>query len=1077
MVSIHAFSCTFLMIFAVALGLLAQNPTATLLGTVRDASGAVVVDATIELRSQDTGATRKATVSEKGEFTVPNLPPGPYEATITKAGFRTVHETNIVLQMDQVARMDVQLELGTISQSIEVSDTVPLITTENGTKGEVMTSAQMLEMPLNGRDFTDLAFIVPGVTYAPDMQQGGSIVINGTRSDNTNYLIDGFGARDTLFGGAVTSPNIDAMQEFKMQTNNFSAEYGRLAGGVLNMVLKSGTNQFHGALFEFLRNDAVDARNFFDQNKSELRRNQFGGLLSGPVQIPRLYNGRDRTFFLFSWESYRQVQGSPALGVVPTQAQKTGDFSATGAISDPLSTGNCAGSTGKGGCFPGNSIPLSRLSRQALAAQEFYPAPNLNGLNNMSSYAVSPSNWDSFILKFDERISSNDTVSFRITRKPSNGYSPFANPQTINSNNTGLFGSYALSNATLAGLIYTHLFSARLINELRLGFTRTTVTDVGALQGTDYNGLFGMSGGPTDPKMIGFPLLAPSGYQQLGPGNAYPLVYLVNSLPMGDTLTWVKSGHFVKVGIDVLHTQTVGAYANNSRGTYLFTGYWTGRPYADFLLGYANSTSRLVTTNVNHLLATSYGSFVQDDWKVRDHLTVNLGLRWEINRPMVDSAGRLANFDPATGQIVIASTKTIEGSGIGFANPGQMTTASQIGLPPSLVFTNHKAFAPRFGFAWRPFGGNRTVLRGGYGIFYAGNIQNGMRGYMANIFPFVISQSITRNATNPLYLTLANPFPAAPNLTSSSVTVGVYEIHPPAQYMQSWNLTIEREIGFSSALKISYVGSKGTHLGMQNDLNQPYDRSAALPGGIVPYPGFGTLNYFSLEGNSIYNGATATWQRRFSGGFFYTANYTYSKSIDEASQFNAHSNGGIQGLQNVRCLRCDRGRSDWDRGHMFTTAFSWECPYRNALIHGWQLAGTSRIYSGTPFTAVVTNASLALGEASRPNRIGKGTIPDPGPGMWYKVADFPVVPNGSFAFGNAGRSAVDGPGRIEVNLSVSKNFVLRESHRVQFRWEVFNVLNHANFGLPENAVNAPNAGTLLSADAGRLMQFALRYSF
>jgi outer membrane receptor protein involved in Fe transport len=1060
-------------------GLWAQNPTARLVGTVRDASGAVVVGVALEVHNTDTGETRKAVTNGKGEFTVPNLVPGPYEATIAKGGFRTVRETNIELQMDQVARMDFKLELGTISQSIEVTDAAPLIATDNGTKGEVMTSAEMLEMPLNGRDFTDLAYLVPGVTPSAQGANASGIVINGARSDNTSFVIDGFATRDPLFGNSLTTPNLDATQEFKMQTNNFSAEYGRMAGGVMNMVLKSGTNRMHGSLFEFLRNDKVDARNFFDQRKSELRRNQFGGLFSGPVVIPKLYKGHDRTFFLFSWESYRQVQGAPALGVVPTLAQRAGDFSQTGSIADSLSTGTCPGSTGRGACFPGKVIPAARLSPQALAAQKFYPSPNLTGLNNMSAQAVSPASWDSMILKFDERISSGDTLSFRYTRRPSASYSPYSNPTVQNGNNTGLFGSHGNTTTTLVGLTYTRLFSPTLINELRLGFTRTAVDNLGAFQGTDYNAQFGIQGGTTDPHLIGFPLMVASGYQQLGPGTNFPMVYFVNSLPLGDTLTWVRGAHLVKAGIDVLHTQTIDAFVNNSRGTYNFNGYWTGQSYADFLLGYLNSASRLAQSTVNHLLVTSYGTFVQDDWRVRDRLTLNLGLRWDINKPPVDSAGRLSNFDPASRKVVIASTKTLEGTGITITDPNDVTTAAQAGLPQSLIFTSYKAFAPRLGFAWRPLGGNRTVVRGGYGVFYGGTIQNPMRTSMGGAFPFVIAQTQNRNATNPLVMTLANPFPAAPSLSGSmaTVTLGVYEIHPPSQYLQSWNLTLERNIGFSSALKISYVGSKGTHFGMQNNLNQPYDRSAALPSGILPYPGWGSMSYYSLEANSLYNGATVTWQRRFVRGFFYTLNYTYSKSIDEASQFTAYSAGGVMGLQNVRCLTCERGRSDWDRGHMFTTSFSWQVPFRNHVVRGWQIAGTSRLYTGAPFTPTVTSANLNLGEASRPNRIGKGTLPDPGPNMWFNVKDFPLVPAGSYAFGNAGRSIVDGPGRIEVNLSLLKNFAVREQHHVQFRWEVFNVLNHANFGMPANAVNAVNVGTLLAADAGRLMQFALKYSF
>ena len=400
-----------------------------------------------------------------------------------------------------------------------------------------------------------------------------------------------------------------------MQTNNFSAEYGRMAGGVMNMVLKSGANQVHGTLFEFVRNDMFDARNFFDKQKSELRRNQFGGLVSGPVVIPKLYKGRDRTFFLFSWESYRQVQGAPALGVVPTLAQRAGDFTQTGPIADPLSTGTCAGSVGRGACFPGVVIPASRLSPQSLAAQAFYPAPNLPGLNNMSAYAVAPTDWDSMILKFDERLSERDTLAFRYTRRANSSYAPYSGPATAGSNNTGLFGSYNDTTPSLVGLTYTRVFRPTLINELRLGFTRNAVNDPGALQGKDYNALFGIEGGTTDPHLIGFQEIVLSGYQQLGPANNYPLVYFENSMPEGDTLTWVKGAHLVKAGFDVLHSQVIDAYVNNSRGMYNFTNYWTGQTYADFLLGYVNSSSRLTESTVNHLLSTSYGSFVQDDWK------------------------------------------------------------------------------------------------------------------------------------------------------------------------------------------------------------------------------------------------------------------------------------------------------------------------------------------------------------------------------------------------------------------------------------------------------------------------------
>ena len=1061
----------------------AQSPNATLVGEVVDTSGAPVAGATLEVRNQNSNEVHRGASDEKGEFTIPNLAPGPYDVAITREGFRATRQTNLVLEMEQVARLKFRLELGEVSQSVVVKATAaPLINTENGTKGEVVVTEQIVEMPLNGRDFSDLALLVPGVSPNAKGGMGSGFAINGARADNTNFIIDGFNDQNPRGGSAQARPNIDALQEFKMETSNYSAEYGRLAGGVMNMVLKSGGNQFHGVLFEFVRNDFFDTRNFFDANKGELRQNQFGGTLGGPIHIPRLYNGHDRSFFLFSWESFRQLQGASKLGVVPSAAMRSGDFSQVGPIADPLSSGSCPGSTAtKGACFPGNQIPFSRLNPQALAAEAFYPLPNQPGqVNNYLSYVVAPDNWDSWLMKFDHRLTVKDSLSFRYMKRYTRSANPYANPNTKDSNNTGLFGQNVISHQTLTGITYTRMFTPAVINEARMGVSRTVEHDIGFYQGVNYNALFGISGTTTDPALIGFPLFAISGMQQLGGGANLPVTFFVTNFSPSDTLTWVKGAHMIKAGGDILHTQFTQPYWNNNRGTFNFTGSWTGQPYADFMSGLMNSDSRQIGTTTNYLLSTSYGFFVQDDWKANSRLTLNLGLRYEIPKQPVDKYGRLTNFVPALQQLAIASESTLAGGGITFSNPNEVTTATQAGLPPSLVYTRYTDFAPRFGFALRPFGGSQTVLRGGYGIFYGSQVQNPVRNNLANAFPFAISQTINRNTADPLFLTLSNPFPNNPNLSGnlSSLTVDGYELHAPSPYLQSWNFTLEREIGLSSALEVSYVGSKGTHLGIQVNINQPY-RLAQYAGTFpVPYAGFGTINYFSFEGNSIYNAGMITLRRRFAHGFFYTFNYTYSKSIDDASQLNGSSTGGYSGLQDARNLRGDRGRSDWDIGHQFTMAFSWLLPFqRNVLVRGWQIAGTGRLYTGAPFTPIVSNVNLNLGEANRPNRLAKGPVPNPDVNVWYNVADFPQVPQGAFTFGDSGRGILDGPGLIEMNLTLFKNFAVKEKQNLQLRWEVFNVLNHPNLGLPVNTVNAPNAGTITTADNGRLMQFGVRYEF
>jgi outer membrane receptor protein involved in Fe transport len=1055
------------LLFCVALStkLGAQNPTATLVGITTDPSGAVVVGAMVEIRNVATNGLRKAQSDAKGEFIVPNLAPGYYDITVAKDGFRTLRQTNLELQLDQEARLEFHLELGAVSQTVEVSASIPLINTENSVKGDVVSSDEMLEMPLISRDFTDLAFLTPGVV--PNAQGGASsspMVINGARADSSNFLIDGYNDRDPRDASPQVHPNIDALQEFKMQVSGYSADTGRQASGVMSMVLKTGGNQFHGTMFEFLRNDALNARNFFDAaSPSVLRRNQFGATLSGPVRFPKLYNGRDRTFFLFSWESVRQNAPSPMLSVVATLAERQGNFAGLPAIKDPLATGTF---------FPNNQIPLSLQSSAALAAQAYYPLPNRSGVNNFYADPATPSASDNFVAKIDQRVTQTGNLSFRYLRNSSTSLIPY------NGGDTGMFGVSGLSHNILTGFTYTQTFSPRVVNEARVSLARTYGYYAGVHSGINYNAQFGMTGGTTDPKLIGFPCIVLSGYDQLGEKNSWPGGYTSTNYNFADTITWVKGSHLIKFGGDILRSQMFQNPDSNERGTYNFTGSWTNQSYGDFLLGLPNSTSREVEGANLYIFTTNYSFFLQDDWKVTSRLTLNLGLRYELTQPPYDKYNRWTNFIPELNKLVIASEAVIP-PGVTFTDASQVETAQQAGLPRSLVDTDYKDFAPRFGFAWRPLGGNRTVVRGGYGIFYGGaGMWVNLYGSLGGSFPFSLSQTINRNANSPTYLTLANPFPVAANLASSNSSPTGFDLHDPTPYAQNWNLTVEQSLGRESAIEIGYAGSKGTHLGRTYNINESYDRSAKLVGGVIPYPQWGSLGYYNLAFDSSYNVASVTLRRRFSGNFFYRVNYSYSKSIDYGSQLTGNSAGGYSGVEDARNIRLERGRSDFDIPHQFTTAFSWVVPWKHNLVaRGWQLAGTGIARTGAPFTPQLTNANLNLGEAIRPNRIAKGTIANPTVNGWFDLSAFPSVPDGSFAFGNSGRSILDGPRSIVFNLALYRNFAVRERSKLQFRWEAFNAFNHTNFNLPVDAMNATNVGTITAAGAPRQMQVALKCSF
>ena len=1039
----------------------AQGPSATVVGAVQDGSGAAIPGAVVTIRNSDNAETRAAVSDADGEFTVPNIAPGPYEITISHQGFQTLRQTGIELRVDQTARFEFRLQVGSVTESVQVTAAAPLLNTDNAVKGDVMVTQEITEMPLNGRDFTDLALFVPGVMPKAQGGQGSSFNINGARADNTNFVIDGFNDQNPRGGAAQARPNIDALQEFKMQTSGYSAELGRLAGGVMNMVLKTGTNQLHGTLFHFVRNDLFDARAFFDESKPKLRRNQFGGTVGGPVLIPKIYNGRDRTFFLFSWESYRQIVGSTRLTRVPTPLEAQRDFSATGVLKDPL-----------GGNFPNSIIPASRINPVTAEVAPYFPAANRNGSNNYTSAINDRDYWDSFLMKFDHRFRSSDTISYRYTKR----YNDTSNPYS--GSDLGTYGHLIKQTQGLMGLTWMHMFSPVLINEARIGFSRTASRERGVNQGRDYAAEFGITGTTSDPKLIGFPRFTVNGLAAIGDGANMPVEFTVNNIQYGDTLTWVNGKHLFKFGGEILRTQFFQPYYNNNRGTFNFLGRWSNQPYADFLLGLPESTSRQVGTTPNYLFSTNYGFFAQDDWKVSSRLTVNLGLRYEIPRPPLEKYGRMTNFVPELGRLVIADDATIEGSGLGFSNADRVGTADELGLPRALVKTQWLNFAPRAGFAWRPFGGNRHVLRGGYGVFFGNQVQNPVRNDLANVFPFAISQTVNRRTTDPTYLTMSNPYPIPPNFISGVTNVNGFELNAPLPYLQSWNLTWEQEVGGSSAIEVAYVGSKGTHLGRRYDLNQPFRSAELAPTFPRPYPEFGTINYYGFSGTSIYTAGTVSFRRRFTRGFFYRVNYTFGKSIDTSSQLSGNSDGGIANPQNSRDFNAERGRSDWDRPHIFTSNFSWEMPWmrRNFWMGGWQFTGTVRAYSGAPFTPQVSNVNLNLGDANRPDRIAKGTLDVRDADMWFDVKAFPVLPTGSFRFGNSGRNILDGPGLFEANLTIFKNFMFEKSS-LQFRWEVFNAFNHPNLNLPERNVNLVTAGTISDVNNGRQMQFALRYRF
>lgn len=1101
-----------------------QSNLATVTGIVTDSAQAVMPGVTVSIRNVETNIARKIQTNEVGDFTITSLPPGTYELTAEMSGFRTYRETGIVLEVGQVLRNDIRMQVGSVTESVTVTAEVALLNTESGTvKGDVIVHQEIQDLPLEGRDFTDLAFLVAGVLPKAQGGQGSALNINGARADNTNFYVDGFNNRNARGAAAQVRPNFDAMQEFKMEVSGYSAEYGKMAGGVMNMVLRSGTNRFRGTLFEYLRNDILDARSFFDVDKSKLRRNQFGATLSGPVVLPKAYDGHNRTFFLFSWEANRQILAQTRLGHTPTAAERSGDFfnardflGQPVFLRDPLASGACTAQN-RTACFPGNMIPPGRFHPIALKLMQFYPLPNrADPRNNYISSADDRDLWDSFLVKLDHRFSSKDSMAFRYQKRYNRTSAPFAGSEL------GIFGNKQRNDRSLLGLDYTHMFTPAFLVEVRGGYSRNATRERTVWAGQDVAAELGIPGTTQDPELIGFPRFTVRDYFAVGTAANQPVQFFVTDIQGSAKFSWVRSKHVLKWGFDVSRVRFNQPFFNNNRGTFNFLGRWTNHPIGDMLLGLLNNTSRQVGITRNYMRSTSYGMFVNDDYKITRSLTLNLGLRYEIDKPPVDRYDRMSNFIPGLNKIVITSDRNIPDLAQLLADANltdRVALARDFDLPRSLVFADYTNLAPRVGFAWRPFGGQKMVLRGGYGIFYSGHVLNPVRISLMTEYPFGVNQTVQRVTSQPDLLTLSNPFPPEQLRLAGVINSSGYDVHAPTGYLQSYNLTVERDLGRGAAVEIGYVGSKGTHLGRRYDLNQPFRSLALFETNQTfsrPISGLNTINYYSFGSNSIYNAGQVSFRKRGRGGLFYRINYSYSKSIDDASQINGSSDGGFPNAQDPQNLKLERGRSDWDIGHSLTALFSWQLPVgrgktflpgarglTNVLLGGWQLSGTATMYTGQPFTVRTSDVDLNLGESQRPNRVGTGQQADLSGGAkrgvdypWFRVTDFEEVPAcidrtncpksafgfSPFRFGNSGRSILDGPGLANLNLSLMKNFRMREQRNLQFRFEVFNVVNRANFLLPNNFFNETTGGTITGVNQGgrggpRVMQVALKYDF
>lgn len=1106
----------------------AQTFKATVVGQVTDANGAAVPGATITITEQGTGRTQTATTTDDGSYTIPQLPPGRYDLRIEASGYKPVVQTGLLLETDKTQRVNVTLEAGNVNETVTVQAEAPVLNTDTSDKGEVITQRQVQELPLNGRDFTDLALLTPGVYRRPaEDDQGEGLATNGTRTDATNFILDGVVNRSDRNGSVGVNTSVDSIREFKVETSTYSAEYGRSAGGQINVVSKSGTNEFHGTLFEYLRNDIFDANNALaapDEPK-HLRRNQFGGTLGGPLPFfhfgeggPAFDSGRDRTFFFASYEGTRERRSETALTNAPSADWLRGDFrnvrgpGANGRLGDADDTGRvlCVSRTGtKVECPTPNVIPFVAGLRNAQGVEvlpanpislqilPLIPAANISGsLTGYNATGLNRSDRNQLLGKFDHRFTRDNSFYLRYARQQRTGFDPFPSARNFYPG----FGRDQQTNYNTLAASDTQIFSPRLINEVRFGYYWQHNENLGQNRNVDWIGQLGIPGLSTGQSAAfqGFPAIRIDTFSEFGDRPNDPFIYDMNNAQLFDMVNAVTGNHNLKFGADIIRSNYVENDIRNVRGDFRFRGRntnpagTTGGPsyynFADFLLGLPDSTQRQVGSEPSDLTGWQYALFAQDDWRAHPRLTLNLGLRYELQTPLKEARNRLSNFIPDLGTIVLAGDPR---------------------FPKTLLETDKNNWGPRAGFALRPFGGDKTVLRGGAGIYYSLETFNPIRQQLAVAFPFVNRLSYSRSSSNILLLGFPNPlnptttpFPGAGTGAGTIVGTEVQGVNQPTgiptnyktpEFYQ-YNLTVERELLRDLALEVGYVGSQGRHLGVRYNVNLPICVVAPCTSTtqfVRPYPTFGDIQYQAQVANSSYNALQTSLRRRSKAGLTLLASYTFSRAIDTASSTNDSTSGTQKFPQDPRNLREEKGLADFHRKHQFSASFNYELPFgrkraflsdakglTQILLGGWQVNGIITLLSGRPFTPQY-NANASNAGNQRPNLVGDPFANVPA-GLFFNPAAFaaPIAtPSDLNLYGSLGRNTLIGPSFKDVDLSALKNFRLTERVKLQFRAEVFNAFNHPNFHIPEFRLDFPNAGQFNDVEEGREWQFALKLIF
>ncbi len=1085
------------------LSLWAQGTNGTIAGLVSDQAGAAVPGAKVVLQNQATNFTREAVSNANGQYAAYAMPAGEYRITVEHTGFQKLVRTGVQLTAADAITVDLKLAIGDVQQTVEVTEAAPLLQSQTAMVSSLVTNEQMIEMPLKSRTFTSLVLLGPGayagsannLTSSPYAMRGDvNISVNGSSPQNNSYFIDGMVNRNLWLSTLIMVPTVDSIHEMRVLTSNYTAEYGIAAGAITIVQTRSGGNKLKGSVYEFFRNSALDANTFFNNRlgveKPAFRRNEFGGTLGGAIK-------KDRTFFFADYQGIRLSQPRSTIANIPTLSQRdmvrTGNFSSLGTqVFDPYTLVDGPNNTRIRAPFPGNQIPASRLDPAALKVFTLLPTPTSSAANR--NFAFNPSQTqqtDQFDVRLDQNVGTSDRFFFKYSFDNTNLLSPGLLPVAANSgiSNVGEYlsadGNQPATTTPLRNqsgtFNYVKVFTPTLINELRLGVVRWN-QNIEPL-GNRFNtaDAVGIPGVNINDKSGGLPSLSITGFTVLGDNSTYPEVSRTTSFQYEDVVTWTKGSHTLKAGGVYVRHRFNGFSAFPTRGDFAFNGQFTRQigtttaatALSDYALGATSGINRNILVGTFGMRFWNFGAFVDDTWRVNQRFTLNYGLRYDVQAPPYEVYNRWSNFNLDTRKLEIAS-----GSG----------TARRL---RQLDLNN---WSPRLGLTYMLTNDRKTVLRSGFGVSYVEAGQGG--GQLYKNLPFFYSQVIAtdQNAAPPSRLSQGIPAstPLSPTDTAalSSGSPNAWDYALQSTRVMQWSLGIQREILPQTLVEVSYVGTKTIGLISNRNINQSIP-GAGAQGPRRPFfatnPDLVNVTFRSNYAGAKYHSLQLRAEKRYSFGFTASLAYTYSKYMGNGQNINGGGNGAPQ---DFRCTACEWGPMPEDRNHIIVFNHNLSLPFGKGrryltsgfashLIGNWNLTGIWTAATGEKITATAAAAvsNSAGGGGDRPNRIGNGNLPSDQRTIdrWFDLAAF--APAAQFTFGNSGRGILVGPGSINVDFGIQREFPLGETRRLQFRWEMFNAFNRANFSVPNSAIGNPLAGVISATGPARVMQLGLKLYF